>query len=644
MRTLLTTGLLAACLGFGDARAGINAAAVFGARPSISALAISPDGRSLAYVAPDPGRGGVLYVAGTEAGSQPLALLRAQPPESLDRCEWIDDGRLLCQLTGLDKVDGEPRPYHRRLALDADGGNLRKLGSGAAGVVFGIDIGDIVDLHGGAPGTVLVESPVVTDGQFALGVNRLDTRTGESMTVEPEHIRGEFYLGDGLGHVALLAVRRMRTGGYDRAGEQYLFRRAPGAKLELFCEWDPETRTGFLPLVVDGKHGRVYGLQSLHGRLAVYARPLDGRDEAELVYADDAVDVGNLVTLGSTNEVVGVTMARDYPETVYLDAGLRGVIAAIGRALPAYRDIRVTGASADANRLLIFAGSDDDPGVYFLFDRRMHQLQTLYVARAGLEGVKLGRMSPVRYQAADGTTIPAYLTLPPGVSEPKGLPAIVMPHGGPAARDEWGFDWLAQFYAHQGYAVLQPNFRGSAGFGEAWHLKNGFRSWRTSIGDVVDGARWMTDTGVADRSRLAIVGWSYGGYAALQAAVVAPELFRAVVAIAPVTDLPKFKASFRDRTEFIMLGAMLGSGDDLKDGSPARQAKRLRAPVLLVHGRADGNVPFEQTEIMDRALKAAGLAHEVVAFDGLGHSLDDTEARATLLERSDAFVRRAFEH
>ena len=124
-------------------------------------------------------------------------------------------------------------------------------------------------------------------------------------------------------------------------------------------------------------------------------------------------------------------------------------------------------------------------------------------------------MKAITYPAADGTQIPGYLTLPPGVTEAKNLPAIVLPHGGPGARDEWGFDWLSQYFAQRGYVVLQPNFRGSEGFGAAWYANNGIRGWKTSIGDVCDAGRWLVKQGMVDPSKLAIFGWSYGGYAAL---------------------------------------------------------------------------------------------------------------------------------
>src|SRR5205085_1564908 len=143
--------------------------------------------------------------------------------------------------------------------------------------------------------------------------------------------------------------------------------------------------------------------------------------------------------------------------------------------------------SADGNLVVVHAGSDNDPGRYFIFNRATHNLNEIMLDRPQLENVPLATVRAVTYPAADGVEVPPYLTLPPG-REARGLPAVVLPHGGPSARDVWGFDWLAQFLANQGYAVLQPNYRGSAGYGDQWLQQNGFRSWRTSIGDITAGA------------------------------------------------------------------------------------------------------------------------------------------------------------
>jgi dipeptidyl aminopeptidase/acylaminoacyl peptidase len=216
-----------------------------------------------------------------------------------------------------------------------------------------------------------------------------------------------------------------------------------------------------------------------------------------------------------------------------------------------------------------------------------------------------------------------------------------MPHGGPEARDEWGFDWMAQFYAQRGFAVMQPNFRGSAGYGEAWMHENGFKSWKIAIGDVSDAGRWLVSQGIADPKKLAVVGWSYGGYAALQAAATSPDVFKAVVAIAPVTDLDLLRNDARHFTNFKIVSDFLGHGDYIDEGSPTKQAKNIVAPVMLVHGTLDAQVDEKHSELMQGALKDAGRPPVFLKFDGLGHPLADSTARTKLLAQSDAFLRKA---
>ena len=214
-----------------------------------------------------------------------------------------------------------------------------------------------------------------------------------------------------------------------------------------------------------------------------------------------------------------------------------------------------------------------------------------------------------------------------------------MPHGGPGARDEWGFDWLAQFYANQGFAVLQPNFRGSSGYGDAWFQENGFKSWRAAIGDVNDGGRWLIAQGIAAPARLAIVGWSYGGYVALQSPVLAPDLFKAIVAIAPVTDLAALREDARQFTSFRAVDAFIGQGAHVREGSPAQNVTAIKAPVLLFHGNRDRNVRITQSRMIAERLKEAGKRVELVEYRDLDHYLDDASVRASMLERSNTFLR-----
>jgi dipeptidyl aminopeptidase/acylaminoacyl peptidase len=246
-------------------------------------------------------------------------------------------------------------------------------------------------------------------------------------------------------------------------------------------------------------------------------------------------------------------------------------------------------------------------------------------------------MKPMTFAAADGTQIPGYLTLPPG-SAGKNLPAIVLPHGGPSARDEWGFDYLVQFFAARGYAVLQPNFRGSSGYGSDWFQHNGFQSWRTAIGDVNDAGRWLVQQGIADPHKLAIVGWSYGGYAALQSQVLDPDLFKAVVAIAPVTDLEQLRQDHRDYTDYNLVSAFIGQGPHVTEGSPAQNVARFHAPVLLFHGDYDQNVAVVHSKLMADRLKGAGKSVQMVEFPDLDHYIDDADKRAQMLAQIDAFL------
>ena len=224
------------------------------------------------------------------------------------------------------------------------------------------------------------------------------------------------------------------------------------------------------------------------------------------------------------------------------------------------------------------------------------------------------------------------------------MPAVVLPHGGPSARDEWGFDWLAQFLAARGYAVIQPNYRGSAGYGDAFLNENGFRNWQTSISDVGDAARYLVAQGIADPKRMAIVGWSYGGYAALQTAAIEPDLFKAVVAIAPVTDLALLKRDAEGFTDSELVKNFVGSGDNVRNGSPLRNAAAIKAPVLLVHGDLDSNVGIDHSAKMASALTAGGKTATLLRYKGLDHQLEDNVARTEFLTRIGELLERTIGH
>jgi dipeptidyl aminopeptidase/acylaminoacyl peptidase len=237
----------------------------------------------------------------------------------------------------------------------------------------------------------------------------------------------------------------------------------------------------------------------------------------------------------------------------------------------------------------------------------------------------------------EGLVLPGYLTLPVGV-EPKNLPAIVLPHGGPYSRDSWGYDPLVQLLASRGYAVIQVNFRGSTGYGKAWK-EAGFQGWGTVMHeDITSAARWLIAQGVADPKRLCIVGWSYGGYAALLGAIKEPGLYRCAASIAGVTSLGQLQ---RDR-EIYYGGSdatrnQTGT-EDLAESSPVRLVDRMQVPVLLVHGTDDMQVRVDHSKRMAKALEQARKPAELVLIEDGDHSLSRAAWRETLYARLTRFL------
>jgi dipeptidyl aminopeptidase/acylaminoacyl peptidase len=624
--------------------------AMFGVREAVQQIDLSPSGQRLVYIAPGSGRISTAYVVDLVAGGAPRIVVQtAGAPERLSWCGFVTDDRLICSASAtLKTADGILVGMSRMIATDDTGKNMRELGQRRSEYA-GLSQFDtsVIDWLPNQPGNVLMARTYTPEegkmgtrmvrNESGLGIDRLDVSTMKFTRVEAPTEAASGFLTDGNGNVRIKFEEMERGGTSQLSGRVVYSYRLPGS-----TDWlklGESTGTGALvPIAVDATSNSAYVLKPLDGRDALYRVKLDGTLATELVFKHDKVDVDDVVRIGRSGRVIGVTYATDKRHIEYFDPEYARLAAALGKAIPSLPQIGFDGASSDQNILLVHAGSDSDPGRFYVFDKTKKSLNEIMLARPQLENVTLSSVKPVTYAATDGTAIPGYLTLPPGKTELKGLPAVVLPHGGPSARDEWGFDWLAQFLAHEGFAVLQPNYRGSAGFGDAWLVENGFKSWKTSIGDVVDAGKWMVAQG-ADPAQLSIVGWSYGGYAALQSGVVEPSLFRHIVAIAPVTDLQLVKDEARLYTNWELVTREIGDGPHVQAGSPLRNASAITAPVLLFHGTTDGNVGVAHSRKMDDALKAAGKHSELMVFEGLEHSLPDSNARAYMLDRIAAFLK-----
>jgi pimeloyl-ACP methyl ester carboxylesterase len=537
------------------------------------------------------------------------------------------------------------------LAVNADGSKPQKLSTAENIHTRGVQLGggEIIDWLPDEDAAVIVARMHLPDDRLGtrigsekrgLAAERVDTQTLASKMIEPPHEDAVEYISDGRGNVRIMGSAAMRSGDQVRGIVNYSYRPQGSGEWRTLCSWDESDRSGFLPVAVDHDLNVAYGFKKKDGRLAFYSLSLDSSLTEALVLARPDVDVDSVERIGRRRRVIGVSYATEKRSAVFFDPTMEKLATSLAKALPGNPALSIVDSSLDENILLVRAGSDSDAGVYYIFDRKARHLETFLVVRNELEGVKLATVKSVAYPAADGTLIPAYLTLPPGKESAKGLPAIVMPHGGPSARDEWGFDWLPQFFANRGFAVLQPNYRGSVGYGDAWFKENGFKSWRIAIGDVLDGGRWLSAQGIADPAKLAIVGWSYGGYAALQSAVLDPTVFKAVIAIAPVTDLAQLKEEHREWTDFLVVSDFVGEGSHIREGSPAENADKIKVPVMLFHGTLDRNVGIGQSRRMAASLKTAGVRNELVTYDGLDHQLEDSSARAEMLRKSDDFLRQ----
>jgi dipeptidyl aminopeptidase/acylaminoacyl peptidase len=654
--SLLASAISLSCVAVPAAAADLATdAKAFGARDSVLSPDLSADASNVIYITPGPGRKSVAVVGNLDSGQFSQVASSDGNPEILRWCNFVSATRSVCRITGTTTNNVfRLLGFGRLISLNTDGTDAKLLGQSDSFYDAWIRQTDasVVDWLDGTDNRILIEREYVPEegkigtrvvrNKNGVGVDQVDAKTMRSEAIEPPRDGVSNYVSDGRGHVRLMAMPETTTpsSGILSGRVKYLYRRANSRDwiaLGTFEEKD------FQPLAIDAEADALYALKKTGGRQALYGIKLDGSLTEKLIAQNPRVDIDDVVRFGDGQRVIGYTLVTDKRETVYFDPEFSALASSLSRVLPQLPLVSFIDSSHDGRKLLIHAGSDTDPGRYYVFDRDRKTLTPAMLDRPELEGRTLASVKPVTIAAPDGASIPAYLTLPPGKSA-KGLPSIILPHGGPSARDEWGFDWLSQFLAARGYAVLQPEYRGSAGFGDAWLNENGFRNWRTSIGDITASAKWLAAQGIADPNRTAILGWSYGGYAALQSGATEPSLYKAVIAIAPVTDLQMLKDDYRNFTNHALVEKEVGSGPHVAEGSPLRHAADIRAPVLLVHGDLDTNVNIAHSLKMDAALKSAGKQSELITFKGLDHQLDDSAARTEMLVKVGELLERTIGH
>lgn len=334
-----------------------------------------------------------------------------------------------------------------------------------------------------------------------------------------------------------------------------------------------------------------------------------------------------------------IYMANGLAKPIWVNKSFASAQAAIDDSLADYPLRFISDYSRDHGVLVVHAEGPSQPGAFFLLDaRRMELTQLSGSSAAAVPG--LGTVMTITYPSSDGRQIVAYLTVPPGGG--KNLPLVVMPHGGPESQDDLGYDSWRQFLATRGYVVLQPQFRGSDGFGLA-HERAGHGAWGTLVQDDVKyGIDKIVAEGLVDPQRMCIFGWSYGGYMAMAGAALSPDLYKCAIAGAGVSDLDAMlkwegQNGGRDGPAYEYWTARMGESAVREAASPAEFAANVKIPMLLLHGEEDSTVPIEQSEIMDEALRAAGKQVEFIRYPDQRHSFKLKE-ESDALKRIEAFL------
>lgn len=623
----------------------------FGRIPQVTDVELSPNGELLAWA--DNSRATQTVVVVDLESRKVKRTLEVDPVMKLRSINWADDETLLLDLSRIHAIIARETyryEFFRTIAADVSGGAPRMLLLSQGERQFATGAG-LLAWRTPKPKTVIMWTIdySVAAGRFDKGSRitgrrqdsrwvaklfEVDTRTGKGRLVESGTQYTEDWILDRNG-------RAVARGEWEAEHEIYrVLGRSGDDWREIFREDDGDRLTIY-GLTADGEAVVAVGAngQTLS---KLWAIPLDGSG-ARVLLEDSKYDVVAIATDRFTGNPVGARFGGPESEIRWFDPRAEAQQRSLVRAFP-NRNVDLVSRSEDGQRLIARVSSSSVPATYYLVDFKTGRADIVGEAYPALANVALGEVQTITYSARDGVAIPAYVTLPAG-RPPENLPVVVLPHGGPEARDYLQFDWLAQFLASRGYAVLQPQFRGSTGFGEQ-HRKAGYRQWGGVMQhDVTDGVKSLIARGIADPGRICIVGASYGGYAALAGAAFSPELYRCAVSINGVSDLPHMigyvERQGGDDSDALAywhdhIGSPLDPG--VIEKSPARAAASVRAPILLLHGADDTVVPISQSESMEKALRQLNKPVNLIELPGEDHWLSRSETRIRVLKELETFL------
>lgn len=579
---------------------------------------LSPDGLRLSYLAPDEG---VLNIWVKTIGQEDDRAVTKDRETGIRTYFWADDNETILY---LQDTDGDEN-WHVFAV------NPKTLETRDLTPFEGARVGDLITdrKH---PDEILVglnkRDPQVFDLHRIRLSNGEETREAENpgnyvswLTDNDFRVRG--------------AMAANADGGFD-----LLVAHTPGADFEPFLSWSAEDNGGPHGFAPDGKS--LYIEDSLaNDTTELYQIDLATKKKTPIAN-DPRVDVGPVITHPDLHHIQAVGFALHKLEWTILDDEIRSDFAALEAIEDGELSI-VSRDKADSTWLVAFA-SDTQPARYYAWDRNARKAEFLFSARPELEQYELAPMKPVTIPARDGLELVSYLTAPADAKGP--LPLVLNVHGGPWARDEWGYDPEAQWFAGRGYAVLQVNFRGSTGFGKKF-LNAGNREWGAKMhDDLLDAIEWAVKEGVADRKKVAIYGGSYGGYAALVGAAFTPDVFCCAVDIVGpsnictlIESIPPYWAPLMHQFR-VKVGDISTERDFLESRSPLFKADEIRIPLLIAQGANDPRVKRAEAEQIVAALRGKGKEVDYLLFEDEGHGFSRPENRMAFYAEAEQFLQR----
>lgn len=612
-------------------------AETFAALPQVRALSQSPDGTKVAYLSSLQGRT-VMVVQNLDGSEQAV-----QPPireADIFAFRWANNERLLVmyEYFTVNVQYAALKDRETRLsAVNADGSDFEwiirpsKVKSGATKFGKNLPLAkhqtNIIDMLPDEPNHILV----ALDGDFnnRYEVRKIDIRNGRFKEVHGGRRGVQNWMTDNASELRFAF-------GYTETEERVAaWKNAAGEWINV-ADTDWFTKYGIFGFDGTAEHF-IVSAPTPHGTKGLFRLHIPTGELVEQIFAHETYDIDWMVFPEKSGSIAGVAYRDDFIRYHFFDKGRASLQRAMQKALKGYA-IEIVDYDADAGRYLILASNDTEPGLYFQFDRKRKKLVQISPMRPEIYPELMAGTTKKMVPVSGGGSIPVYLTMPLGTG-PKNMPAVVLVHGGPTARDDAHWDYWAQFLASRGYAVVKPNFRGSSGYGYRFQ-RAGHRQWGGLMQqDVADATRHLIQEGVIDPERICIAGASYGGYAALMGLIQTPDLFKCGVSVNGALDLVRMM-----RRDNYYLGAddwlqSVGlNGADIKDVSPYHQAEYISKPVLLMASKDDARLRWNATAAFNSRLQSMGKASRFVLIEDGGHTMDTVASRLTKLKEMEAFL------